>query len=862
MLKKLQRRLKSSYNSMEDNVSEGFYIPLLCESKSYKRVSGYFSCKALSIYAEGLDRIDANNGYVQFIISQNISEQDFKEIQLGYVERSKDEVLTKNDKQRLGNLAYLIAQGKADVKFGLIKNGLFHTKWGLFEDAEGDIVYFNGSLNETANAMVNNFDSFDVDFSWDVSTNVRTRVAQKKEEFFRLWNNNYLGVQVVDATQMVYSLLKEFDTGQIQRIPNPEDNSVILDMDDKYFFFIDKSDDEVVSKKIFKKNFTYYVDTKREYPFFRGDLTYRDVEKIIKLAVKRADRLDFNFVVSSRVNDFINNQRYSIEEYRKSGLTLKNQDSRWDAEFLEFTEVIKTEIFRSLKPLQLRSAMYMLTQKRAANFSVPGAGKTAMLLGVFAYLNSKEKEEIIKRILVISPINAFMSWKEEFLAVFESNKKLNVLSIHDKSINGNKFAFENQWSTANLILINYESLPKFQDSILKCISHGSDTMLVYDEVHRIKGINAKRAIAALEIADKVDYRYVLTGTPIPNGYLDIYNFLQILFKNEYSSYFGFEQNMLKSPDSRQIEEINQKLVPYFWRTNKEDLGVPLAEPDKIIAVNPSVQQLRLAEIIYTTAQNPLAAWIRMIQLSTNPELINQVINYSDLGFSEDDDIDSESYDQVSFKVRKELEESIHNAVIEDISEWDLTNVVSPKFDAGIKLVMDIIDKYGKVVVWGLFVDTLKKIMYALKQNNINVRVIYGGTPREEREEIIHKFKENTNEIQVLVSNPNTLGESVSLHTIVHDAVYFEYNYNLTFMLQSRDRIHRLGLPINQKTRYYYLMTTSERETYNFIDRKIYDKLAEKERRMKDAIDSQYLTPEFADNEIEEMKQIIESERRF
>ena len=61
-------------------------------------------------------------------------------------------------------------------------------------------------------------------------------------------------------------------------------------------------------------------------------------------------------------------------------------------------------------------------------------------------------------------------------------------------------------------------MPKFKESIIKCLSSNSNTMLVYDEVHRIKGVQAKRAIAALEIADKVDYRYVLTGTPIPNGY--------------------------------------------------------------------------------------------------------------------------------------------------------------------------------------------------------------------------------------------------------------------------------------------------------------------------------------------------------
>ncbi|MGM1532247.1 hypothetical protein ACS2E9_12380 [Bacillus cereus group sp. BceL215] len=128
MLKNLQGQLKSSYNSMIHSVSDEFYNPILGECISYKRVSGYFSCKALSIYAEGLDKIAENDGYVQFIISQNISEKDFEEIKTGYHERSKGQTLTQIDKQRLGNLAYLISQGKADVKFGLVKNGLFHTK--------------------------------------------------------------------------------------------------------------------------------------------------------------------------------------------------------------------------------------------------------------------------------------------------------------------------------------------------------------------------------------------------------------------------------------------------------------------------------------------------------------------------------------------------------------------------------------------------------------------------------------------------------------------------------------------------------------------------------------------------------------
>lgn len=93
-----------------------------------------------------------------------------------------------------------------------------------------------------------------MDFSWDVSINVRSRINQKVEEFSLLWNDNYPGVQVIDATEIIYPLLQEFDIGKIQRIPNPVNNSVIFDMDDVHFFFVDKSEDEVSTKKPLRIN--------------------------------------------------------------------------------------------------------------------------------------------------------------------------------------------------------------------------------------------------------------------------------------------------------------------------------------------------------------------------------------------------------------------------------------------------------------------------------------------------------------------------------------------------------------------------------------------------------------------------------
>lgn len=57
-------------------------------------------------------------------------------------------------------------------------------------------------------------------------------------------------------------------------------------------------------------------------------------------------------------------------------------------------------------------------------------------------------------------------------------------------------------------------------------------------------------------------------------------------------------------------------------------------------------------------------------------------------------------------------------------------------------------------------------------------------PMEQRTRILRDFRVGTRE--VLVTNPHTLAESVSLHMSCHDAVYIEYSYNLVHLLQSKD----------------------------------------------------------------------------
>lgn len=813
MFYEIKDSINSTYTSTESDISETFYNRILPESVAYDRVSGYFSSKGLAQYAVGLDRLADNGGHARFIISSDISETDFESIQEGYQLRSAHEHLTPSDEMRLGNLAYMIATGHVEVKFGLMQNGLFHSKWGLFQDDMGNLIYFNGSNNETQNAMENNYESFDVDVSWDESSNVRKRIANKQAAFETLWSNQAKGVEVREANNIVYQEIKDYDKHKIQRPTANLDNAIVLAMSDAKDSFVlkDYTGRDVLKNRMIERKVEAYLDENKGYPFLSLKTNYRELDKGMEKVRRVLRRMDTRLIESDEVKDFLSRERYSIEEYRTAGLTAKNGDSRWQDDYLQFADVVAREVSRPLKTLQMKSAFYMYNQKRAANFSVPGSGKTTMLLGVYAFLNQKKAPKV-KRLLVISPINAFTSWRDEFETVFYGKKKLKSFGAQDEGASPLKL--KAAWYDSNMILINYESLPKYGEALTELLKQdGKETMLVFDEVHRIKGIGSVRASEALALTDFVDFKYVLTGTPIPNGYQDIWNFLHLLFGNEYDTYFNFSKGTLTNPNKLDVQDINQKLFPFFWRTSKDDLGVPPANQDSIITVSPSPEQLKAADFIYTHESSQLAVLIRLLQLSTNPQLLTKAISYADLGFSEGE-VGEKDYEQVSFELSTKIKKEIQKAQLAELSDLNIAEMKSPKFDAGIKKVVDLVTRHERVVVWGLFVDTLNKITDALRNAGIETALVYGATPKDEREKILADFKRPDSSIQVLVSNPNTLGESVSLHKVVHNAVYFEYNYNLTFMLQSRDRIHRLGLNPGDQTNYYYLMTVSNNPYHN------------------------------------------------
>ena len=122
----IKNKIKPEYSY---RIVEEFYRPLLKEADLYQRVSGYFNTAGLDLYSESLEELAKNGGNLEYIISKEISKEDYDRIKAGYdlLEKIKplklaerNEQLTSKTQQQLGNLAFMIAMGRARIKIASV----------------------------------------------------------------------------------------------------------------------------------------------------------------------------------------------------------------------------------------------------------------------------------------------------------------------------------------------------------------------------------------------------------------------------------------------------------------------------------------------------------------------------------------------------------------------------------------------------------------------------------------------------------------------------------------------------------------------------------------------------------------------
>ena len=582
------------------------------------------------------------------------------------------------------------------------------------------------------------------------------------------------------------------------------------------------------------------VDEDKGIFYFRENLVYLDFQKIDSQLRNKLPSMGIPYKSSQRLNDFIIKRDMHIKKRASLGIELKTDASNLTQRYMDYKRVVDEGMTRTLREKQMQDSFFMYAMKKSGNFSVPGSGKTSSALGVYCYLKSKN---LVDRIVMIGPKNAFGSWMDEFEICFTDKENLKCFNVQDgqyHSAKERKYGLAFESAGCNLFLFNYESIRTFENEISQLVS--DRTLLVFDEVHKVKRVDGIYATAAVNIASKANHIIAMTGTPIPNSYLDLYNLLHILYNDEYREFFGFETYSLKNPTAGEIEIINDKIQPFFCRTTKKELQVPDANDDCTLDVFATEQEQEIFNIICKKyANNKLALFVRTLQLESNPKMLLQKLDLREFSSILDiaDDIDKIDYIDLAMDI-KELVDAV-----------DITS----KKQACIDKTIQLVSQGKKVIIWCIFRDSIRSLESMLNSHGINAKSIYGEVALNDRIKLMNDYK--SGKFEVLITNPHTLAESVSLHTVCHDAIYYEYSYNLVHLLQSKDRIHRLGLPDNQYTQYYFLQSVFDNRGESFsMDSKVYERLKEKEKTMLDAIDNHELEPVYTPEE--DLKIIFDS----
>ena len=197
-------------------------------------------------------------------------------------------------------------------------------------------------------------------------------------------------------------------------------SEIQLGLIDNEFVFVDSIDSALMNRKVQRtlKKFNSYFSDFNNY-VLKDSLSHIEIEKLVAELNKSLIKASKSEVLmDDNIKNFISRNAYAINEQRIAGLTIKENDERWQKELSDFNNILNQEITRPLKPIQVRASFYLTTMKRAANFSVPGAGKTAMMYGTYAYLSSDVQCKVDK-LLVMCLFNAFEAWRSELIEVFK-----------------------------------------------------------------------------------------------------------------------------------------------------------------------------------------------------------------------------------------------------------------------------------------------------------------------------------------------------------------------------------------------------------------------------------------------------------
>lgn len=400
---------------------------------------------------------------------------------------------------------------------------------------------------------------------------------------------------------------------------------------------------------------------------------------------------------------------------------------------------------------QVSGIKMLLEQGAVALFMDPGLGKTSLVLAAVKIL---KQHTLINKVLVVAPLRPmYKVWPDEC-------SKWSDFNHFTVSILHGPYKKWNLEAEADIYIINPEGL-KWLFSQPSHLLQKFD-LLVIDESTKFKAYNSQRFKLLKSYLPLFKRRWILTGTPSPNGLEGLFSQMYILdlgraltryithFRREYFQQVGWNQYDI-APKPGAFEQIVERISPLVYQLSAED-------------------HLKMPELVYRT-----------IQVTLPREALRF---YQDLDYHM-----TAKWGQVEFiagtqaVLSGKLHQIANGAVyVESTKEW--LNIHDEKLDALESYIEELSGKPTLVIYE--FNHDLARILQRLGPTpNLGTGITINAM-----ESLVDQF--NAGKIPVLLGHPGSMGHGLNLQEACHHVIWFSVPWDLDFYDQTIGRVYRQG----------------------------------------------------------------------
>jgi SNF2 family DNA or RNA helicase len=401
---------------------------------------------------------------------------------------------------------------------------------------------------------------------------------------------------------------------------------------------------------------------------------------------------------------------------------------------------------KDLHAYQRRAVSFIQDRRRCGLFLDMGLGKTSSALTAVSDLLD---EFAIHKVLIVAPLRVANSvWKQE-AAKWAHLKHLRV-SVCTGSQKARLVALQ---ADADVFVINRENMPWLVETLG---AKWPFDMVIIDESSSFKSSSSQRFKALRRVLPKTEYMVLLTGTPSPNGLLDVWAQMYLI---------DFGQSLGRTMSAYKQRFFEPDYMGYKF-TPRE------GSADKI-------HTLMAPSVIHMSAEDylTLPERIDLIErVDMNPAALEAYNDFEKTLFTELEDGEEVEAATAAILANKLLQ--FANGCIYTGEEGKWSAIHEDKLDA---LAEIIEDNQGE--------NILVAYNYRFDLERLKKR-FPGAVVLDKAQDTIDRW--NRGEIKMLLAHPASAGHGLNLQGGGATIVWFGLTWSLELYQQFNARLHRQG----------------------------------------------------------------------